>query len=875
MKPCKGINLSGGKPRKPFGPLVSVPLLLLFGAVGLITATYFYFSKDLPDLRDLTGYQPVLVNEFYSSDGELIAQQGLEKRVIVDLEKIPPHVVDAFIAVEDRRFYQHGGVDAKSVIRAIVQNLTRGRIVSGGSTITQQITKNLILGPQKAYSRKVKEAILSYRIEKNLSKKEILYLYLNQIYLADGVYGVEMASRNYFGKSVSEINIAEACLLAGIPRRPELYSPRANPETARRRQKTVIKIVREQGFITDRQRDEALEYGMRVVPKRRPRGEYVAAYFVEYAREYLEKKVSRKAYEKGGYKVYTTLDADLSVAAYRALRRGVRNLEKRQGRARFTLARLKTVEKIEEFKTQQKNLVFEDGKTYRGVVTVVGESDAETSFATVEVGGEKRTIMYVADPDRYYPPPRGKYLLAEKLRVGDVLRVRISADAEGVKDVVPLFYPRVQGALLSMDVNGNVLSMVGGYDFWRSKFNRSVQAKRQPGSAFKPFLYSAAIDKGYTQTSKLHDVPIIIDDWVPENYDEEYMGSVFFRESLINSRNLSSIRLIMDINPQYVADYSRYFGFKSNIMPYPSLALGSSEVSLLELTSAYSVFANAGVYREPKFILRIYDRNGTLIEDNTGEMYLQYERKLKRRKEEEKLRVVSEIARSKGYENYGLVAPPPPDEDEAEESRPSGFFGLQDREFLTAEEFMLLIRKVPVSYFVSEDDFKRVISPETAYVMTDIMEGVISQGTGVSANWLNAKAKIAGKTGTTNNYTDAWFVGYSPMIVTGVWVGKDDNTPLGNKEAGSRAATPVWAEFMDKALGKYRERTEFEVPPGIRIVNTSLGDISYKMRPRKEQVIRGLNIRMGTRKNRARDFRDYDLRIDSLFRGDGDGEDDG
>ena len=872
MKPSKGINLSGGKPRKPFGPLFSVPLVLLLGAAALVSATFFYFSKDLPDLRDLTGYQPVLVNEFYSSDGELLAQQGLEKRVIVDLEKIPPHVVDAFIAVEDRRFYQHGGVDAKSVIRAIVQNLVRGRIVSGGSTITQQITKNLILGPQRAYSRKVKEAILSYRIEKNLSKKEILYLYLNQIYLADGVYGVEMASRNYFGKSVSEINIAEACLLAGIPRRPELYSPRANPETARKRQKTVIKIVREQGFITDEQRDEALEYGMRVIPKRRPRGEYVAPYFIEYARDYLEKKVSRKAYEKGGYKIYTTLDADLSVAAYRALRRGVRNLEKRQGRARFTLARLKTAEKVEEFRKQQRNLVLENGKTYRGVVTVVGESDAETSFATVEVGSEKRTIRYIVDPDRYYPPPPDRYLLAENLMVGDVLRVRVSTDPQGVKDIVPLLNPRVQGALLSMDVNGNVLSMVGGYDFWQSKFNRSVQARRQPGSAFKPFVYSAAIDKGYTQTSKLHDVPIIIDDWVPENYDEEYMGSVFLRESLINSRNLSSIRLIMDINPQYVADYSGYFGFESSIRPYPSLALGSSEVSLLELTSAYSVFANAGVYRKPKFILRIYDRNGTLIEDNTGEMYLQYERKLKQRKEEEKLRVVNEIARSKGYEDYGQAVAPPPVQEE--EPRPSGFFGLQEREFLTAEEFLLLIRKVPVSYFVSEDDFKRVISPETAYVMTDMMEGVISQGTGISANWLNAKAKIAGKTGTTNNYTDAWFLGYSPMIVTGVWIGKDDNTPLGNKEAGSRAAVPVWAEFMNKALGKYRERTEFEVPPGIKIVNTPIGEISYKMRPRREEVIKGLNIRMRSDRNRAREFRDYDLRIDSLFR-EGEGAEDG
>ena len=391
----RGINLAGKDPSKFLHSRFLMPAVFLSACVIGVLALYVYFVKDLPDLRDLTRYQPAILNEFYSSEGELIAQSGLERRALIDLESIPSYVIDAFIAVEDRRFYQHGGVDAKSVLRALFQNLVTGRIVSGGSTITQQITKNLILGPQKAYSRKIKEAILSYRIERNLSKDEILYLYLNHIYLADGVYGVEMASRNYFGKSAKDINIAEACLLAGIPRRPELYSPRTNLSNALKRQKTVVNIVRKQGFISDRQQREALAYKIKIVPKREPRGEYIAPYFIEYVRDYLEKKVGRKAYEKGGYKVYTTLDMDLNLSAYRALRRGIRNLEKRQGRTRFTIARLRTAEKIEEFKKQQKHLVLEDGKTYRAVVTVMGEIDERTSFATVEVGGEKRKFSYI------------------------------------------------------------------------------------------------------------------------------------------------------------------------------------------------------------------------------------------------------------------------------------------------------------------------------------------------------------------------------------------------------------------------------------------------------------------------------------------------
>ena len=862
MKFNRGINLAGKEPGKLPRFRFFLPAVFAFACLVGILAVYIYFSKDLPDLRDLTRYQPAILNEFYSSEGELIAQSGIERRALVNLEDMPAHVVNAFIAVEDRRFYQHRGVDAKSVVRALFQNLVTGRIVSGGSTITQQITKNLILGPEKAYSRKIKEAILSYRIEKNLSKDEILYLYLNHIYLADGVYGVEMASRNYFGKSAKDINIAEACLLAGIPRRPELYSPRVNPSNALKRQKTVINIMRNQEFITERQKRKALAYKIKIIPKQEPRGEYIAPYFIEYVREYLENKVGRRAYEKGGYKVYTTLDMDLNLVAYRALKRGIRNTEKRQGRTRFTIARLRTLEKIEEFKEQQRQLAFQDGKTYRAVITVTGDVDERTSFATVEVGGEKRKFSYIVDPERYLPPPDGIYLLPERLNPGDVIKVRVSVSEEKVTDIVPLFWPQTQGALVAMDARGNIISMVGGYDFGLSKFNRAIQAKRQPGSAFKPFLYSAAIDKGYTQTSKLLDVPIIVDDWIPENYDEEYMGSIFFRESLVNSRNLSSIRLIMDVDPRYVASYSRPFGFGSRINPYPSLALGSSEVTLLEITAAYSVFANSGIYRKPNFILRIYDRNGSLIEDNTGEVYLRYERRLKQGEES-------------GEWHYQERLSPQPSESRSQ------FLGLlaeDQRDFVTAGEFGFFIKKVPIHYFGNTEEFKRVISPETAYIMTDMMEAVVSEGTGLLANSLNSKARIAGKTGTTNDYTDAWFIGYSPMVVAGVWVGKDDNTSLGDKESGSLAAVPVWKEYMSRVLDKYNERKEFEIPSGIKIRNTPLGEISFKVKPTmsKDEVLRGLKmmvVESAEKKAELSQEHDYN-RIRSLFRRDKEEDDD-
>jgi len=573
--------------------------------------------------------------------------------------------------------------------------------------------------------------------------------------------------------------------------------------------------------------------------------------------------VGIKAYQKGGYKVYTTLDMDMSLAAYRAVRRGVRNVEKRQGRTRFTLARLRTAEKVKEFTEQQKQLVFQDGKTYRAVVTKVGNIDRKTSFATFEVGGEKRKINYIVDSERYAPPPKGKYLLPEKLRVGDVIKVKASVEGNNLIDIVPLFRMQTQGALLSMDLRGNIISMVGGYDFSLSKFNRSTQAKRQAGSAFKPFLYSAAIDKGYTQTSKLLDVPIIIDDWAPENYDNEYMGSIFFRESLVNSRNLSSVRLIMDIDPKYVASYSRYFGFDSRINSYPSLALGSSEVTLLEMTSAYSVFANLGVYRKPNFILRIYDRNGSLIEDNTGEVYLRYEKSLKQRNIQEE----GDANMWRYNERVSL---------KHQDSRSQLFSLLPEKQsdFLTSEEFRRLIKKVPIHYFGDTGDLNRIISPETAYIMTDIMRAVISEGTGIYSNSLNSKASIAGKTGTTNDYTDAWFLGYSPMVITGVWVGKDDNTPLGDKESGSRVAVPIWKEFMDKALEKYNDLKEFEVPSGIEIKDTALGEISYKIKPtvsKDEVITTGLRMMIVVKPNQKTKKEEkleqiYNYKIDSLLK---------
>lgn len=818
---------------------------MLGAGVLALYAGYQYYTKDLPDLSVVTGYQPKLVTEVYSADGTMIGEFAFERRKIVRYENIPPHIRNAFIAVEDKRFFEHEGVDLKSIIGAMTENIQEGSWVRGASTITQQVIKNVILTPERTLDRKIKEAILAHKIENNLSKEEILFLYLNHIYLADGTYGVEMASQNYYGKSAKDINIAEAALLAGLPKKPEYFSPRKHLSRALERQKLVLKKMVESGYITEDERAEAAEFEIEIVPRKRVNYQ-VAPYFVEHVRKYLENKVGTEAFLKGGYKVFTTLDLELNNEANWAVKRGVLNLESRQGR-KFISKNLKDAGQIKKYRDKQNIKNIEPGTIYDAVVTKVGsikkinEDDPQINYAEVGVGDTDGTLRY------FFSSPFGKgvdklgnenlrnvSISPTELKVGDVISVKALNSKKDKNEFSLYINPVAQAALVSIDTNGHILAMAGGYDFGNSQFNRATQALRQPGSAFKPIVYSAAMDKGYSETSILYDMPVVIKDWAPQNYDGDYKGALVLRQALAKSRNLATIRLMLDIDPAYVVDYSTNFGFTSKLNPYPSLALGGIDLKMLEMVKAFNVFASGGKLVEPQFILRIYDRNGRIIEDNTGGTFISKEENLKEERERKRLDIIKQLAREQGRQTEG-------DLESLKEDillDTNDFFGDSEFTFLTPNEFLALIREGPVE-FNSSELAEQTISPETAFIMTDLLEAVVKEGTGMKALKLTELAPIAGKTGTTNDYTDAWFVGFSPKLTTAVWVGQDNHKSLGKKEAGSRAALPIWIDFMELALTNYPGGT-FRKPSSIQIVSTPYGSIPYSVDSLRENVLDSL-----------------------------------
>jgi len=839
--------------------LVAFLFLSASGVLALYGA-YLYYSRDLPNFRAITGYKPKLITEVYSSDGTLIAEFAAERRKLIAYEDIPPHVRDAFIAVEDRRFFEHEGVDIKSILGAVMENIQEGDWVRGASTITQQVIKNIILTPERTLSRKIKEAILAHRIENNLSKEEILYLYLNHIYLADGTYGIEAASMNYFGKSAKDIDLAEAALLAGLPKKPEYYSPRKHPGRALERQKLVLSKMEEADFITRDQRFDAIERKIEIVPRRRVNSD-LAPYFVEHVRRYLQDKVGVKDFVNGGYTVFTTLDVDLNLEAQWALKRGVMSLDSRHGHG-FVSKHLSGESEIKKFARTQGVKSVEIGGTYDAVITKVTkddkakDSDKPLYTAAVKVGGVDGVLKFavsvpfgkavpglpspyskkLAPADGY----EGTSLAPVELKTGDVVRVEAEKIEDGKYYFSLVYLPVSQAALISMETNGRIRALVGGYDFALSQFNRTTQAMRQPGSSFKPIVYSAAIDKGYSETSILYDMPVVVKDWAPQNYDGSYEGPMVLRRALAKSRNLASIRLILDIDPRYAQKYAtKNFGFTSKLQPYPSLVLGGSDVTVLEMANAFNVFATGGRLVEPQFILRIYDRNGKIIEDNTGGKFMSKEESLKVEREDARLRILKELAEKKGREP--LEAPEYIKEevltDKTDISANSDKYA-----FLTPEEFLGILRDQSVD-FTSAGNARETLSPDTAFIMTDLLQAVVKEGTGMRALKLTSLAPLAGKTGTTNDYTDAWFVGFSPKITTAVWVGRDDHKPLGRKEAGSAAALPIWIDYMEDALEKYPGGV-FKQPAGIKMVSTPYGNIPYSLESLRDSVIDSIRDRV-------------------------------
>jgi penicillin-binding protein 1A len=700
---------------------------------------WYVWSSNLPYIGTLKDYRPPLITEIYSDSGEVIGRLWEEKRILVSLDQLPEHLIQAFIAAEDSRFYKHEGVDLLSIIRAFIKNTLAGRIEQGGSTITQQVAKSLLLkDTEKTYRRKVREATLSFQVEKEFPKEKILFLYLNQIYLGQGAYGVESAARTYFDKSAADLNIAESAILAGLTQAPSRYSLMAHFEKAKSRQQYVLQRMKEEGYISREQEVEA--WGTEIVINENPERTFEKApYFTEHVRKYLEQKYGRDLLYKGGLKVYTTLNLDMQRKAQAAVRRGLLELDKREG-YRGPLKRLPP-EQREPFKrglAKNQEFPLGVGDVVQGVIEKVDEIGNE---AVVNLG-TKLGILPVSEM-RWARRPNPEVSSNESsvknvrdvLRAGDVVLVQIKEEAPRPYDwkVSLEQEPDVQGALFCMETaTGKVRAMVGGHHFSESQFNRAVQARRQPGSSFKPIIYAAALDWGMTPSSVILDAPYVSsnnleDAWRPKNFRETFSGPTLFRDALIQSRNVITVKILKEIGVPFVMGYARKLGIESELAPDLSLALGSSGLSLSEICRAYAVFANAGLLVDPIYVNRVEDRDGKDLENNL----------------------------------------------------PSA---------------------------------KESISKETAFVMTDLLKGVVQEGTGWRAKAL--KRPVAGKTGTTNDLRDAWFVGYTPSFVTGVWVGYDDRRSMGQGETGSRAANPVWLYFMSDALeGSPPE--DFRVPEGI------------------------------------------------------------
>ncbi len=716
-----------------------VGTLLAALALGGIFVILAY--PQLPSLEALTDYQPKIPLRIYSSDGFLIGEFGEERRRIVKVQDLPAHLKQAILAAEDERFYRHAGVDTLGILRAAYANLVNGGKRQGASTITMQVARNFFLSSEKTLTRKLYEALLSFKIEHNLSKDEILQLYVNQIYLGQRAYGFAAAAQVYFGKALGDITTAEAAMLAGLPKAPSLYNPVANPKRARIRQQYVLRRMRELGFISPADLQAAEAENLRIKHDLNDFGVH-ADYVAEMARQIAVDRFQDDAYTIG-LRVTTTIRKDDQEAAYQALRRGVLDYDRRHGyrgaEAYVDLAKIQAnqEEELDEL-LQDFDLV---GDLYPALVLAVDGTRVRAYLRGGEVVDLQGNALKFAARMIDEKAPANK-----RIRRGAVIRL-MKDDKQGWQIAQ---IPEVEAALIAANPqDGAVRALVGGFDFGRNKFNHVTQAWRQPGSSFKPFIYSAALEKGYNPASVIPDEPISISAeetgsqaWEPKNYDGKYEGPMTLRAGLAKSKNMVSIRLLRSIGTHYAQDYAMRFGFDADKHPpYLTLALGAGSVTPWQQLAAYSVFANGGYKIEPY--------------------------------------IVKEIADIKGN---------------------------------------VLAATKPVS---AGDENLRVIDPRNAYLMDSMMHDVVRRGTAARANVLK-RSDLAGKTGTTNDYVDAWFCGYQPSVVAIAWIGFDQPRRLGSGETGGTAALPMWIAYMQQALKGVPE-SFMERPEGLTPIATSDG----------------------------------------------------
>ena len=675
---------------------------IFLGLLGLALFVYLN-TRNLPDVRNLEHWKPSQVSQVFASDGSLLTEFFIQRRQYVTIDKIPDHVKNAFIAIEDRTFYENPGIDIWGILRAAFINLTSGRIVAGGSTISQQLIKNLFLTPERSFRRKFKEMILAVKLNQVYPKDKILEMYLNQIYLGHGAYGVESASQVYFGKDVWELDVCEAAVLAGLPKAPSRYDPYKNPEGALQRRNAVLQSMVEEGYIDIYTAKECYEKPI-TLREKDEEDVNIHDYFTEMVRLWFAERYGIDELYKGGYKIYTTADKDLLRDTHYIVKDHIEILQQQVGFPKLTEDELNKL--LQDYRNQKVK------KLLKGHIYLALVKEVKRKSLIFKIGDIEGTVKFFGS--------------LKNAEAGIPIYVRYLGDNRFE------FVPYLETAVVSIDPEtGAVRALSGGYDFIKSKYNRAVQAKRQPGSAFKPIVYTAAIEKGFTQISVIDDEPVAIwdpdrfEEWIPRNYEGEYHGKVTLREALTKSLNAASVNLFLEVGYDPVISLAYKLGIKTKIPKVPSLVLGSIDLSPLELASVYSTFANNGIRCEPYFIEKVEDPNGNVI-------------------------------------------------------------------------------------YRHEEKCERVIPEDVNSVMVDLLKAVIKEGTGKKARILGFP--VAGKTGTTNDYTDAWFAGFSTRLTTVVWVGYDFKKKIGWRMTGAKAALPIWIDLMATAHAD-KEVADFDFSP--------------------------------------------------------------
>ncbi len=755
---------------------VKAVIIILISALLLIFSAFFYFSSGLPDYKKLSNYQPPISSRVYSKDGKLIAEYALEKRLFVPYDSIPSKIINSFLSAEDKNFFNHPGVDAKGIIRATINNITNilgDKRLEGASTITQQVAKNFLLTNEVSIKRKIKEAILAFRIEKAYSKKRILELYLNQIYLGQGTYGVAAASLEYFDKSIKDLEYDEAALLAALPKAPSRYNPIKDPKEAKFRRDLVLKNLNQNGFINN---DQYLKLKQKKIKIKRRKIEIVneANSYTEEVRRIIKNKYGFEKLYTQGLSIKSPLNINFQIEAINALRNGIESYDRRHGwRGPIT-------NKNEDTNWKKKLESFNIDPTLQWLkAEVTGINENFLVLKTINnknIKIEKNSLNWAIK----------KRDINDVFDLGDFVFIKKNKNSWSLKQ-----YPNVNGGIVALNpFTGEVKALVGGFSYTSSEFNRVTQAKRQPGSAFKPFVYAAAIENGLSPNSIVLDAPFIAEqgiglkDWKPENYGKKFYGPSTLRKGIEYSRNLMTVRIAQNVGVDKILNLSKKLEIYDEIPELLSVSLGSIETSLLNITSAYATFVNGGKKVKPVLINRIQDRRGKTI-------------------------FTPKNAACKGCDRYT--------ENEKEEGLP----------------------KIDLKN-------EQVISEQTAYQITSILKGVITRGTGKKLRDLNVP--LAGKTGTTNNNFDAWFIGYNSNLVVGVYIGFDNPKTLGKFETGSKAALPIFKNFI-KGVSFLDDFDEFEVPNGIYFApinyhtgeQTDFDDKNFILEAFKEKDINSLN----------------------------------